>query len=189
MLIPKMLLRLIRFGSGVGLAMAVTWTGSATAAEKINLRFDRAQASVSVSEIATFARTGELSEDLASFFEKAAPARAIVQTGLTQEIPVSLKMGDRLTNSKTAKLVLVQLEKVIGSSKSGNLTALQTALTESIKNDGRVSLLELMQKYPADEVDLDLRELVRSYKDLTTFVQQAAPVLEILQSVLDDAGL
>ena len=67
----------------------------------------------------------------------------------------------------------------------GDLTPLAQAL-RSAYLDGNMSMLELIKRYPEDEVRFDIRELGIVYRDVDLFVERLTPLFNFFSELLPD---
>lgn len=143
------------------------------AAEKIVLKYKVFQASISVSELATFAETGELSPALQTYLSLAGRDPQELRTVLTQKVDVSSQVLDRVLNSLIGEVMLDQVGQVIHTpSGRADRQALRSAIVLSATSDSNVTLLEIMQNYPTSEVQVEGDRLVQVYGQLSTLINQ-----------------
>jgi hypothetical protein len=62
-------------------------------------------------------------------------------------------------------------------------TALQTALLESTAQDNSLTLLEVIQHYPTDEIHLDVERAIQTYNHLAEYQKPFQKALETIESV------
>ncbi len=174
----------VLMGAGVGVFGMV---GSASAAETVLLRFDETQVTVSIQEIEEFAGSGTISGDLQEFFQKYPEIQEEAQTILDQQITVTEAFIERTLSGSTGEFVLIQLRKLLSNpSGDSNIESLRTTLIDAYEDDNRFSVLELLQKYPEEEIYVDLRGLQQVYGDVVTFVERIQPILETAREYLQD---
>ncbi len=147
--------------------------GRVNAAEKIVLKYRIFEASISVSELATFAETGELSPALQTYLTLAGRDPQELRTALTEKVNVSPQLLDRVLNSLPGEILLDQVGQVIHTPAGrADRQALRAAIVLSATPDSNLTLLEIMQNYPTSEVQVEGDRLVQVYNQLSTLINQ-----------------
>lgn len=169
----------------IGVSLGVMgWQSQASAVDTIRLRYNSAETTVSLAELAQFAQTGNVPPQLQSFFQASQQVPQSVSRLLTAQVRVPENFRPQFLTSSTGEFVLIQLDKLIQS--SGGVTALRTAVEQSIADDRNVSLLELLERYPESTVTVDLTDLSRTYDQVSAFVERILPALEVAKEYLRD---
>ncbi|MGJ3247037.1 MAG: alpha/beta hydrolase [Elainellaceae cyanobacterium] len=131
-------------------------------AEQILFSYGLLQPSFSMDDLERFAHTGDVPDGWQLYFSLAQIDREALQQLLTQEVAVNLSVVDHMLNSSLGERVLSYLGHIVHTpSRQANVQALRSAIVLSAQNDGRLSLLELLQHYPSDEIYVDINQLVR----------------------------
>jgi hypothetical protein len=175
---------------GAATASAVLFSGAdARAAETITLRFDGRDQTFSVSNIARFAATGEAATpEIQAYFEREPEVRRLVQSVFRAEIAISptfLSDVESELRSPTADFILIQLSKLISTPTNPELTdALRSAVFSALGDDNRLSLLEIIERYPEPNVLINLTGLETVYNDVAQFVERVLPALEVAKQYL-----
>ncbi len=153
---------------------AVLFSGSsAIASERVVLKYKVLRESVSVQDLTKFAETGEMSSDLQAYFRMSGQKPDTVRQTLSKPVQVNPVLLDRVLNSKVGNTVLDQLGQAIQTPKGGaEREALRSALTLSASGDGKLSILEVLQKYPTQEVVLDGDRAEDAYKRLNEIAER-----------------
>lgn len=139
----------------------------ANAAERVVLRYRIFRQSLSVEELSRFAETGELSRTLRSNLNLARQDPQQVRRYLTEPVQVNPVFLDRLLNSPVGNVALDELTQIIYTpSRRADRQALRAALVLSAR-DGQVSLIEVLQNYPTQEVQVDGDRLEVAYRQLS----------------------
>ncbi|HEY9752004.1 MAG TPA: alpha/beta hydrolase, partial [Coleofasciculaceae cyanobacterium] len=113
------------------------------------------------------AQSDRVSPTLEIYLSKANIRPEGVKRVLTQSMDVNLLTLDRILNSFLGEIVLDKLgEAIYTPTKAENRKALRSALILSTSNDGRVSLLEVLQNYPTPEVHLDAKRILVAYQQV-----------------------
>ncbi len=140
---------------------------SALAAEQVGLKYGIFRESISVEELSTFAKTGELSRSLRVNFALAQQDPKTIRPYLTTPVKVDVVILDRILNSLIGNVILDQLSQVIHTpSRTADRQALRAALVLSASEDGQVTLLEIIENYPTTNVEVDGERLENAYHQL-----------------------
>ena len=139
----------------------------AFAAERVVLNYGIFRESLSVEELSTFAETGKLSRSLRVNFALARQDPKAIRQYLTEPVKVNLLFLDRVLNSRIGNVILDQVSQVIYTpSRRADRQALRAALVLSASQDGQVSLIEIIENYPTNEVEVDGKRLESAYRQL-----------------------
>jgi hypothetical protein len=153
---------------------------SAIAAERVIFKYKILRESVSVPELTTFAQTGQASEDLQTYFRLSGQKPETVRQTLTKPTKVNPVLLDRVLNSPVGNTVLDQLGQAIQTPKGGaERQALRGALAVSA-SDGQLTILEILQNYPTQEVVVDGDRIEGAYRRLNEFVDRLRNPLDRL---------
>lgn len=140
------------------------------AADTVVLKYRFLRETVSVSELTTFAETGELSSSLRTYLRMAGKQPEELRRTLTQEVQVNPNLLYRVLNSPPGELVLERVSQVIHTpSDRANQQSLRGALVSSALPDEKITLIETLQNYPTPEVHVEgdrLVEVVQSINQL-----------------------
>ena len=148
--------------------------GSVLAAETVLLKYRIFRESIAVKELTTFAQTGELSTSLRVNLALAKQEPKVIQGYLTETVTVNPVLLDRVLNSPVGNVVLDRIGEAIHTpSRKADRQALRAALILSASSDransgnkNNVSLIEIIQNYPASEVEVEGEVLERAYRQL-----------------------
>lgn len=179
-----------RFGQSLllGLGATLCFSAGAQAAETITIRYLDDTITVPVSNLETYARTGEAqTPEVREFFERHSELGQIVQDALTTQIYISEAFLQDTLNSSVGEFVLVKLNELIGSpSWREDLQPLRTALLDAYQDDNSFSILEVIQDLPDEDINLNLSGLEPVYRDVRAFVERIYPALEVAKDFLQD---
>lgn len=152
---------------------------AANAAERVVLRYRIFRRAISVEELSTFARTGELSRSLRVNLALARQNPEVIRRYLSEPVKVNVVFLDRLLNSRIGNALLDEVSKAIYTpSRQANRQALRSALILSASRDGQITLLEVLQNYPTREVQVDGERLESTYRQLRRLGGRVQDVLE-----------
>ena len=128
----------------------------AVAAEEVIFYYGIASQSVSLEELENFAHTGKTSPSLEFLLDFSQQNPQFARYVLNQEFPLEAIWVANILNSAPGKFLLGETSKVVHSkSKRANVQALRGSLVQSASDDNRVSLLEVLQNYPTQQVYVD----------------------------------
>lgn len=137
------------------------------AAEQIVLNYRWLQRSLSVADLSAFADTGEPSPQLRRYLRAIDQRPGEFQRTLTREVSLDPLLLDRALNNPLGDLALDQISPVIHTrSGEGDRQALRAALVLSASDDGQVSLIELIETYPTQELVVEGDRLAETYNDI-----------------------
>ncbi|MCU0542592.1 MAG: alpha/beta hydrolase [Oscillatoriaceae cyanobacterium Prado104] len=174
---------------------AVFYSSAVVAAQKVVLKYSAIRMTLPVTELKMFAETGKMSPALEMLLGNAKNNPETVRRSLNKPLKVSQNLLEQALNSQVGSAILDEVSQVIrtpsGSEKSGNehRQALQSALLLSAKDDDRITLLEAIENYPAEEVSVEGDKLVEAYGKLVVLSEQFSGVSERLQDILQKIRL
>jgi Alpha/beta hydrolase of unknown function (DUF1400) len=165
-LTSKFFYRALLLGAGASL---FGFCSSAAAIETIILRYNTEEVTVTFDDLESFAGGAEvdairqLLEGRISETQGAAlDAVQLLRDALVEDIRISPRMQENITNflsSSTGEFLLTQLDRVISSSTPGtqdSLADLQSSVEAAINDDGFISVLELVNRYPKETMSRHL---------------------------------
>ncbi|MGB3495623.1 MAG: alpha/beta hydrolase [Elainellaceae cyanobacterium] len=185
-------LELSQLGGAIALGLGgalLLGTGEAQAADEIILIYNTQTFTIDSGEIRRFAETGEVPSDLQVFFDDVDQVPSVIQSLLVDDIRIP-RVVEEFLDSPTGEFVLIQLDQVVSNpSTSGDLESIRTAVSDA-GSDRSISVLELLDSYPTDQVALNISDLEGVYYQVSTFVERIEPAIatavEFLQEVVCD---
>ncbi len=161
---------------------AIFVSPAAFAAQQVILKYGILRESVSVSDLTTFAETGQASPALQAHLRLSGQKPEAVRQTLNKEVRVNPIVLDRVMNSPIGNALLDPLSQAIRTPTEGaDRQALRAALALSASGDGKFSVLEIAQKYPTQEVLIDGDRIVDAYRRLSDLADRLrAPLSNIL---------
>jgi hypothetical protein len=139
----------------------------ALAAESVVLKYRIFRESVSVQELSTFAQTGKLSTSLRVNLALARQNPEAIRQYLTEPVKINPVILDKVLNSRIGNVILDQLTQVIHTrSRQADKQALRAALVVSASKDRQITLIELIENYPRNEVEVEGDRLESAYRQL-----------------------
>lgn len=168
-----MFMRLFRLSPHALLYLAASagtllYSTTGLAAEKIVFKYGPLRESLPVADLTTFAETGNPSSGLAFFLNAANQNPQEVRKTLTRQVKVDPVVLDKVLNSPIGDVVLDKVgESIHTPAKKADRQAIRSALTLAASDDGKLSLLETIQKYPTQEVQVEGEKLLEAYTQLS----------------------
>ncbi len=157
-------------------------SSGAIAAEQVVLRYGAFRSSVPVADLAELGSSGQAPASIQPYLRLLNREPVEVQQALTSQISIDHRLMDRVLNSPVGEVVLDRLGDVIQTpTGAANRQALRAALVLAASNDGKVSLLEVIQHYPTQEIHLDGKRLLAAYRELSQLERQARKVERLIK--------
>lgn len=170
------------FAAAIGLACSglILFGSPAVAAEKLFVTYGPFKAGFAIEDLETLVNTGEASGSLRFYLGLAGLDPAMLRDVLAMELGASADFMDGLLNSESGSQLLTQMSEVIHlppdrpaiqmlkapeqsdqePSEADHQTALKTALVAAAA-DRNVTVLEVLQQYPTEQVYVDADKLIR----------------------------
>jgi TRAP-type C4-dicarboxylate transport system permease large subunit len=159
------------------MAGVVLTSSEAFAAERIvvNVLGGAIQAPVKVADLATFAETGKKTKTIAQAVGFSDVNADTLRGLMTLELGVDVAQLADALYSKTGETVADSIGMVI-TTRSGYESdkALRAAIILAAADDGRISFLEVLQKYPTSDIYIQvdkINEVVNKVEDLLENLQ------------------
>ena len=161
-------------------SIAICCSGKkAIASEKVIFHYGGATQSLSLEELQTFANTGEISSGLEFLLNFGKQNPFIIRWILTQKFPADTKLIYDLLNTAPGEYALSQTGNILSSkSERANIKALRGAIVTSASNDNLISLIELIENYPTQEVYVDGKILSKVQRDLASFISETNKIYQ-----------
>lgn len=151
----NLLLRRLILGSTVS-AVILLFSQNANAAESVVLKYRILRETVSVPELSTFAKTGELSPSLRAYLAMAKRDPSELRRALTNEVKVNPVLLYAMLTSPIGESILDRVSQVVHTpGNAANRESLRSAIVGSALKDGKISLIEALENYPTPEVQVE----------------------------------
>lgn len=180
----------------IGLGVAIGAVGSAVApsakaAETVVLRYGLFSGSIPVEDLTEFAETGETSGRLRRYLRLGGQDPEQFRQYLTEEATANSRTLNFLLDSPAGEVLLNEFSEYMYIPNSrDDQEALQTALTTSVEDDSKISLLELLQNYPREKVHVNVRRAVSTYRQFASIQERFEGVLNgRFEEVLEEIDL
>jgi Alpha/beta hydrolase of unknown function (DUF1400) len=160
--------RLLKLSIFLGISSAVlSVSTNAIAAEQVVVKYKILRESISVAELTTFVETGEASSGLQSYLKASQQNPEDVRRLLGRETNVNVVTLDRALNNPVGNFVLDQISLAVHPpANAASRQAIRSALVLSASQDNKVSLIEVIQKYPTAEVELEGERIAQAYRQI-----------------------
>ncbi|MGF1492038.1 MAG: alpha/beta hydrolase [Microcoleaceae cyanobacterium] len=181
---------------GTGISI-LGFASSALAIDSVTVRYNDNSATITFAEIQDFVNGANV-EALTSLLEDRDRAQDVasetadtLRRALTKKISVTPSLRQRVENllsSPRGEAFLGEVNNLVGSAETEvqqDLGVIRTTLVESLE-DNSVSLLEIIERYPEDNIVINATGLTDIVDDVVTFVEFIEPKLEAVQEVLQD---
>ena len=150
------------------LAAALCLGSNAIAAERVVLKYKIFRESIPVTDLTTFAKTGEISSTLQFYLNASRQNPEDFRTVLTREADVKVTTLDRALNNPVGELLLDQIGLAVHPPANvANRQAIRAALVLSASQDNKISLIEVIQNYPTAEVEVEGERVVQAYRQIS----------------------
>ena len=145
----------------------LSFSSRAIAADQVVLKYGIFNQSISVKELSTFAETGNLSTPLQTDFTLARQDPKVVRQYLTEPVKVNPVFLDRVLNSPVGNALLDKVSQAVHTpSRQADRQALRASLVLSASQDRKITLLKVIQNYPASQVEVEGDQLKGAYTQL-----------------------
>lgn len=180
----------------LGILATLILTPSARAAERIDLSYGRANISVSVEALETYARSGKIDEELASYLLLLKPEdREQFRAVLLDSYPFNPVMVSQFLNSPTGEIFLRRLGDLIrtqsanrGSNNGSD--AIKTALIKAADSPEGLTLPNILRQFPASGIEFDTERMFALRDQIRTLLAEMdAVVAEIADLSSREAAL
>lgn len=138
------------------------------AAEEVVVTYGPLEASFPLEDLRSLAQSGRPSQSLAFYLGIAGVDAATAQSALNTAMPLSQTFLDDLMNAPTGDRLLTRLTDVVHTpSREGSIPALRSAIVLSAGSDQQVTLLELMENYPTQQMYINGANLMTLMEELS----------------------
>mgnify|MGYP000379913977 CR=1 FL=1 len=164
----------------------------AGAAEQIVFKYGPIARSVPVSSLRQLAETGRAPADLKAYLEMAEQDPQKVSETLTRPYAVSPTQLDQLLNSPLGNTMLDEAGEIVHPpANRANRQAIRSALVLDASQDGKITILDTLENYPTDTVEIEGERLLEAYQKYGPIIARAkqfAPAIGAASPLLKEAG-
>jgi hypothetical protein len=173
MKLPNLKRGLVAFSSAVFLGGGSLFLEGkpALAADELVLTYGVLQTSIPIADLEALASTGTVSNQLSFYLNLANLAPNLLRTVLTSELPIHHNLLDDLLNSEGGEYLLSEITQIVHTpSQQANLQALRSEVVLAA-DDRQITLLEVLQNYPTQQVFINGANLLQLARELKTPVE------------------
>jgi predicted dienelactone hydrolase len=147
------------------------WATPTLAADQITLSFEGLAVNVQVSDLSTFAQTGQLSSNLAAYAQLAPKEYLTDFRSLLQEsFEISPTTVSQFSKSQTGTIIFQALGELLKTQDNQNgQTALVTAFVQAAANPKGFTVLDVIRQFPSPTMQIDGQ---LSFKAVSTINQK-----------------
>lgn len=164
-------------------------SGKAFALETVTVKYGAVDVTLPMSDLQSFAQTGQASPQLQSVLSLAKQTPESVRDILTREVTLDAQLVARLANSYFGEIVLKQLGEVAytPATRTQSAPALRDALVAASK-DSKMSLIEVMQNYSPQALEVDGNQAMAVYQRALKDVQDLQAMYQNSPALQNTAG-
>lgn len=179
----------LHFLVGAWIAYLVTAAGSAWGASRITVEYGLLERSISVDSLEAYANQGTITRDLRDYARSLSPEQLQqLQRSLRAKIELSPVAVSQFLYTEQGEILLQRLGTVIRTDANlSGFYAIRAALILAATDPEGLTLLNVINKFPLDDVRIDVVQALSIVSDLENLVQtsQNATRLVEQQSVLE----
>jgi hypothetical protein len=169
----------------VALASTFAFPDKAMASEGIVLQYGAQQETLSLEKLQEFTETGEVPEVLTDRLQLSSQdvddLRRILQLQIEN---IDLDFLEKALNSSIGDFILRQVGEVISSDLESDIQALAETLVVAAE-DSRLSMLEIMEKFPERLIYVQGRGLAKVYEDIRFIAEDVREVVAFVDQFLE----
>lgn len=137
------------------------------AAQTVLLKYSILRESISVAELGELARTGKASSALTSYLNLAQKKPEDLQSILNRPIEVDPVLLSKMLNNFLGEVLLDRVSEVIHTpSQRSSRESLRGALVTSALKDRNIRLIEVLENYPTQSVEVEGDRLMEIYQQI-----------------------
>ncbi|MFB2838753.1 alpha/beta hydrolase [Aerosakkonemataceae cyanobacterium BLCC-F167] len=160
---------------GISLLTTIGSTFPARSAERLQVSLDILQRTISVNSLEAYAKRGVVNNDLAPYVRSVNPQQqALLRRILLKRLEVRPIAISQFFNTPQAAILLRRLGQVV-QTESGEVgsQAIQQALISAANDPEGITLLNVLRKFPATGVRIDLTRGLQLADDLSRVIEQS----------------
>ena len=164
--------RIVAAAMVLSLGLGALVASPVSAAQRVRINYRGFSRTVPVALLEALAGTGQTSGVLRGLLNQAGQNPEELRSLLTRPLAADPVMLDRSLNSRPGGWVLDYLGQSIHTGTGeANRQALRSALVVSASDDKQITLLEVLQNYPTEEVVLEGDNIQAAYSRLASFLR------------------
>ncbi|MBE9223975.1 alpha/beta hydrolase [Phormidium sp. LEGE 05292] len=160
---------------GISLLTSIGSTFPARSAERVQVSLDILKRTISVNSLEAYAKRGVVNQDLAPYVQYVNPQKqALLRQILLKRLEVRPIAVSQFFNTPQAEILLRRLGQVI-QTESGEYGSqpIQQALISAANDPEGITLLNVLRKFPASGVRIDLTRGLQLADDLSKLIEQS----------------
>lgn len=183
-------------GASLGSALIISFAAlilspsqPAAAADRIYFTYGPFGRSIAISDLRTFADTGETTRQLRWYLNFANVEPEAFRQVLTRQVGLNFRFVNRTAYTIPGEYVLYQVGRVVHTkTRQGGvqIKALRSTFVASTVDDNKISILEFLEKYPTPELYVDGVILARLARRVNRFVDRIEPTIAVIQEFLEN---
>ena len=175
--------RWIKIAIGAGCLPIALNAGASLAAETITLTYGAVERSISVEALESYARNGELPDDLKAYTRYIDKAQLQnLRQILTTRAQLSPVAVSQFLYSDQGEVLLGQLGEVIRTeSNLSGFYAIRSALILAAANPDGLTVLGVLEAFPLDSVRVDLGRTLQIVGELEDLIQQTQDAVALIE--------
>ncbi|ACK65278.1 protein of unknown function DUF1400 [Rippkaea orientalis PCC 8801] len=151
----------------LGILGVVCGNLSVRAADQVILKYSILRESVSVPELSTLAKSGQVSPSLKGYLKLANKKPDDLRRALNQNVDVDPVFLSKILNSFAGNIILDQLGQILHTpSKKASRESLRGALVTSAVSDRNIKVIEILENYPTSDLHVDGDRLAEVYQQI-----------------------
>lgn len=182
--------RAIALGRSLALAAGASllcFAGKATAVETVVLQHGGQEQTISTTTLSDFVNSRIAPAELSDFLQTLGNLSELLPDILGTEIRISPDFIQSTLDSSLGEFVLIQLDQAMNAgSPEANIASLRGTVEAAAGDDGSISLLELIEKYPAGTLNVNLNGLQLAYVRVSNFIERVEPALRVAKEFLQN---
>ncbi|MEG4344402.1 alpha/beta hydrolase [Microcoleus sp. A003_D6] len=173
----------------LGTSAVLLSSGKAFALDNVTVKYGAVDVTLPMSDLQSFAQTGKASSQLQSVLSLAKQNPESVRAILTREVPLDSQLVGRLANTYFGEIVFKQLGEVAytPATRTQSASALRDALVAA-SQDGKVSLIEVMQSYSLPALEVDGNQALAIYQRVIKDAQDLQALYQNSPALQSTAG-
>jgi predicted dienelactone hydrolase len=160
--------------SGCSFAIGLVSPSAAPAAEKVHASYGFIELTILVKDLEIYANSGRLSPALQAYAKYFKPNQLQELRGaLTKRIELPSQAVSQFLYTPTGEKLLERASELItDKSKGASVQALRSAMILSAYDSQGLTVLNMLQKYPDEGIQLDVAQGLEVFQNIRTLVQQ-----------------
>ncbi len=178
----------LKWFSGLGILLSL-WATPVLAADQVSLSFESLTVNVPVTDLVTFAETGQLSGDLAAYAQLA-PKEYVsdFRSLLQQSFQLTPTTVSQFSKSQTGQIVFQSLGEFLKTQDNQNgQTALVTAFVKAAANSKGVTIVDVIQQFPSPTMQIDGQLSFKAVSALSQKLRDRGQIFAQLQKLTASA--